>query len=160
MNLSLEPPHRVGPFEIGMPFGATQQALKNFTGFVHLGRVPGGQANPSFGHYSSGLSIAIESDYQGRLLAVELYRPHRDIEVRFGSISLFGLEANDVVEQLRGHTTVNLEEGGHGAVAPHLLLALWRGVVPESPDDEDGRYWESVLMAAPGYYDGPAAPGQ
>jgi hypothetical protein len=31
-------------------------------------------------------------------------------------------------------------------------MAFWRPTVPESPDDPDGRFFESVLIAAPGYY--------
>jgi hypothetical protein len=32
-------------------------------------------------------------------------------------------------------------------------LALWRPVTPESPDDQEGRFFESVLIARPGYCD-------
>jgi len=38
------------------------------------------------------------------------------------------------------------------STAPDLLLALWRAVVPEDDNDSDGRYFESVLAAMPGYY--------
>ena len=37
-----------------------------------------------------------------------------------------------------------------------LLLALWRPFVEdENPDEEQGHYFQSVLVAPPGYYDGP-----
>jgi hypothetical protein len=95
------------------------------------------------------------SGYSGRLLAVEIYGPGQDAEVMFGSISLFRLTADDVIRRLSAVTTVRVDEGGYGVTAPDLLLALWRGVVPKGPDDEDGRHWQSVLMAKPGYYDTP-----
>lgn len=41
---------------------------------------------------------------------------------------------------------------GRSVTAPDLRLALWRAVIPEGSADEDGRYFESVLVARPGYY--------
>ena len=60
--------------------------------------------------------------------------------------------ADAVVEALREHTTIQVEEDGHSFTAPDLLLALWRSVVPEDDDDPEGRHFESVLVARPGYY--------
>jgi hypothetical protein len=158
MILRIEPPHRVGPLEIGMPIELAQQALKDILGFKHPR--PGERTNPFFGHYESGLSVSVGPDHAGRLLAVEIYGPGHDAKVLFGSISLFSLTADDVIRQLSAVTTVHIEEDGHGAIAPDLLLALWRGVVPDGPDDEDGRHWQSVLMAKPGYYDTPTTSGR
>ena len=39
------------------------------------------------------------------------------------------------------------------AIAPSLLLSLWRPVTPESPDDQEGRFFASALIARHGYYD-------
>ncbi len=57
-----------------------------------------------------------------------------------------------LVKSLREHTALDVDEDGHSATAPDLLLALWRSVVPEGDDDQDGRYFESVLIARPGYH--------
>lgn len=41
-------------------------------------------------------------------------------------------------------------------VAPDLLLSFWRPFDgDDQPDDEQGYYFNSVLVARPGYYDGP-----
>jgi hypothetical protein len=50
---------------------------------------------------------------------------------------------------------VRVEEGGDSFVVPDLLLALWRGSNDPDDPDEDGkpRYFESVLVAAPGYFE-------
>ncbi len=64
---------------------------------------------------------------------------------------------------LRRHTTVYQEENGHAFTAPSLLMSLWRPTVPGSPDDEEGRFPESVLVARSGYYHqsaGPDGPSQ
>jgi hypothetical protein len=31
------------------------------------------------------------------------------------------------------------------------LAGLWRPVTPQAPDDQEGRFFESVLIARPGY---------
>jgi hypothetical protein len=54
---------------------------------------------------------------------------------------------------LRRTTTVLDKDDGCSFTAPDLLLALWRPFAPYEPDDEDGRYFQSVLVAEPGYYD-------
>ena len=54
--------------------------------------------------------------------------------------------------KLGAHTSIEVDEGGRSVTAPDLLLALWRPVVPEGDCDRDGWYFESVVMAGPGYY--------
>jgi len=44
------------------------------------------------------------------------------------------------------------DEPGYSFTAPSLLMALWRPTIPEAPGDPDGRYFEGVLIAPPGYY--------
>ena len=141
-----------------MSIELAQQALESIPGFEQPR--PGRRRNPLFGHYESGLSISVGPDHEGRLLAVEIYGPGHDVDVLFGSIPLFSLAADDVIRRLSAVTTVRIEGDGHRATAPDLLLALWRGVVPEGPDDEDSRYWQSALMAKPGYYDTPMTSGR
>jgi hypothetical protein len=45
------------------------------------------------------------------------------------------------------------EEPGYSLTAPNLLLAFWRSAVPEGSYDPEGRYFEGVMLARPGYYD-------
>jgi hypothetical protein len=136
-----------------MPVELARQALEEIPGFRHP--QPGGRRNLFVGHYDSGLPVSAEPDHDGRLLAVEVSGPCHDVGVLSGAISLFSLTADDVIRQLSAVTAVRSEEDGHSAVAPALLLALQRGVVPEGPDDDGGQCWQAGLMAAPGYYDGP-----
>ena len=53
---------------------------------------------------------------------------------------------------LREHAAIESAEEEHSVTAPDLLLALRRSVVPENHDDPKCRYFESVLVARPGYY--------
>jgi hypothetical protein len=46
---------------------------------------------------------------------------------------------------------LEIEEDGMNVMVPEVFLGLWRRTVPQISDGEDGRYFESVLIAAPGY---------
>ena len=100
----------------------------------------------------SGLSIFVYFDVADVVEAIEFGRAEGNDVVLFRGIDIFGTPADTLVERLREITSVEVDEGGHSATAPDLLLALWRSVVPDNDNDPDGRYFESVLLARPGYY--------
>ena len=77
--------------------------------------------------------------------------------MRFRGIDVFNLPARVVVERLRGHIEIEQSEDDPASFcAPELVIGLWR---PFEADDEShqdqGYYFSSVLIAAPGYYDTP-----
>jgi hypothetical protein len=76
-----------------------------------------------------------------------------DDVVSYLGMNLFGTPADELVERLSEDARTEVSEGGRSVTAPDLLLALWRAAIPESPAEDDGRYFESVLVARPGYYD-------
>jgi hypothetical protein len=95
-------------------------------------------------HRPSGLSI---------VTYFELGRPQRTNDtVIYEGLDVFTTPAAGVITQLRQHSTVHEEEAGHSFTAPSLLLALWRPVTPQSPDDQEARFFNSVLIAQPDYY--------
>jgi hypothetical protein len=90
---------------------------------------------------------------------VELYRPGtRADTVRFRGIDVFNLPARALVEQLRGQIEIEQDEDDPASFrAPELVLSLWRPFeADDEPQEEQGYYFSSVLVAAPGYYDTPA----
>lgn len=152
VDLILDPPRTVGPLAIGMSLGEAEQALRDIPGFVPP--LPGERRAPGFAHYESEMSIAVGTDPRGTVVrSIEVHRPTVGADVRWGDISLFAVEATEVIHQLGRITALEFEDGGRHVVAPGLLLSLWRGTLPEGPEDQDGRYFESILVAAPGYYD-------
>jgi len=153
-QLFIDPPRAAGPIALGMPADAAMAALRTVEGY--LKREAGIPPNPAFAHYSSGLSISICPGAGGLVDAVEIYRPSRDVTVLFGDIPVFDLPADEVIRRLKAVTTIDIQDEGLTVVAPALLLAFGRSIAPEDPADPDGRYFESVLVAAPGYYNGPA----
>jgi hypothetical protein len=134
---------------VGMPFDQAIEAARAIPGFIESSENGGG---PGFVNYVSEMSISIGVDRDRNVQSIEIYRPMVDFDVLYNGISIFGSPAEDVIQLLSARTTLELEDGGLQATAPELFMALSRNTLPEGPDDEDGRYFESVLVAAPGYY--------
>lgn len=151
MELIIDPPRGAGPIAIGMPFHQAEDALRAIAGFVPPR--PGKRVAPGFAHYESEMSIAVEPDRSGNVRSIEVYRPTLGVDVLYRDISIFGLPADDVIRRLSGYARLEVDGEGLRVLAPELLLSLSRDTLPEGPDDEDGRYFEAVLVAAPGYYD-------
>lgn len=151
VDLILDPPRGAGPIEIGMPFEQAEQALRAIAGFTPP--KVGERVLPGFAHYESEMSIAVDQDRSGNVRSIEVYRPGRDINVLYRDISIFGFTAADVIRRLSELARLEIEDDGLRVLAPELLLSLWRDVLPEGPDDVNGKYFEAVLIATPGYYD-------
>ncbi|MGC5019319.1 hypothetical protein [Micromonospora sp. DT47] len=72
-------------------------------------------------------------------------------------MDLFGLPALEVVERLRRHVDLRPNEHDDGFTAGDLHLALWRPfAADDDPDEEQGHFFQSILLARPGYDDTPA----
>jgi hypothetical protein len=101
----------------------------------------------------SGLSIFVYFDPNDLVEAVEFGRPPNGEDVvSYRGFDIFGTSADELIQRLSEHDRIDVTEDGRSATAPDLLLALWRPVLPEHPADEEGHYFESVLIARPGYY--------
>jgi len=154
-KLFLDPPRAAGPIVLGMHADIASATLRTLEGYLE--REPGIRPNPCFAHYACGLSISICPGPGGLVEAVEIYRPERDVTVLFGDVPVFDLPADEVIRRIGSITTIEVQDEGLTVIAPALLLAFGRSTLPEDPEDSDGKYFESVLVAAPGYYDGPSA---
>lgn len=103
---------------------------------------------------ASGLSIFVYFDPEDFVEAIEFGRPRSGEDViSYRDVDIFGTEADELIQRLSEYDRIEVSEQGRSVTAPDVLLALWRPVLPEHPEDEDGRYFESVLIARPGYYD-------
>lgn len=149
VDLVVDPPIGVGALTLGMPLAEAQAVMRGMPDYIEAA------SSPLFADFTSGMSIAVEVDADDHLKSIELYRPDSgsDVRVLFGEIRVFEESAEDVIRELSSVERLDLEEGGRRAVAPELLLTLWRATLPDFPEDEDGRCFESVLVARPGYYE-------
>ncbi|GAB2974772.1 hypothetical protein [Saccharothrix stipae] len=151
MELVIDPPRGVGPLRIGMPFDEAVELLRSLDGYRPP--EPGRTNQPGYAHYESELTISLSPDREGRVRAVELYRPERGVTILFGDIAVFDTPADEVIQRLSGVARLEVEDGGLHVVAPDLLLALGRPFRSDGAEEPEGWYFESVLVAAPGYYD-------
>lgn len=154
MIFELHPPQAAGPLRIGATVHDTAEILRQLGTPLVLCRTRG--RRPGWGvHRSSGLFIGAYFDADDRLEAIEFGRPDgNDDAITYDGLDVFTTPAADLVAQLRQHTTIHAEaeEDGHFFTAPNLLLSLWL-VTPEAPDEQEGRFFRSVLIARPGYND-------
>ncbi|MET7669496.1 hypothetical protein [Micromonospora luteifusca] len=154
MEFVLDPPHGVGPLSLGMTFDEARGALET------LGRLTPTTHGELFLHLPSGLSFSVGfgvGPTRGRVNAIEVWRPHEQDVVRYRDVDVFGLPALEVVERLRHHVDIVPNEDDDGFTARKLYLALWRPfAADDDPDEEQGHFFQSVLLARPGYDDTPA----
>ena len=149
MVIELDPPRGVGDLRIGMPIGVAEQIMREMPGFVPPG--PGEVRNKGFAHFGSDLSISLDFDSAGIVKAVELFRPEGDVQVVFRGISVFEETADSVISRVSQDFRLEVDEDGLNVTAPDVFIGFWRQLIPEGPDDLNGCYFDSVLVAAPGY---------
>ena len=154
MEFVLDPRHGVGPLRLGMTVDETRSALATLgpltsTAYGELAlRLPSGLG------FSVGFGVGPTRD---RVNAIELWRPTGRDVVRYRDIDVFGLPAREVVERLRRLVTVEPNEDDDGFTARDVYLALWRPfAAADDPTEEQGYFFQSVLLARPGYDDTPA----
>jgi len=153
VRFELLPPSEVA----GVTIGSTREVARDRCAL--LGEPEefrrGGDGPPSFVvRRSSGLSLFVYFDSDDRVEAIEIGRPASDEDVVLHlDHDVFATPAEELIEVCRGGNVVEVDEQGRAVTLPDLLLALWRPTVPEGPEDAEGRYFESVLLARPGYYE-------
>lgn len=154
MDFLLDPPYGISPLRLGMSSEQARAALRTLGplaprayGELAL-RLPGGLG------FSAGFGVGPTRD---RVNAIEVWRPRDHDVVRYRDVDVFGLPAREVVDRLRRHVELVPDEDGDGYTARDLYLALWRPfAADDDPEETDGYYFQSVLVARPGYDDNPA----
>jgi hypothetical protein len=111
-------------------------------------------------HLPSGLGFSVGfgvGSTRDRVNAIEVWRPHEHDVVRYRDVDVFGLPAREVVNRLGRHVELLPNDDGDGFKARGLHLALWRPfAADDDPDETEGYFFQSVLVARPGYDDTPA----
>lgn len=156
MQLDLRPLAGVGPVQLGASLTEAQAVLSALEGFVPPNPLRPRQAGSA--SFESGLSIALHTDRSEGVIAIEVYGSGID-HVTFDGLDVFMTPAEQVIEELASRTVLRLEEGGRTVILEENSMSLWRATLPEGPDDEDGRYFESVLVARAGYFSLPESRG-
>jgi hypothetical protein len=99
-------------------------------------------------------SFQIHYDSEDRTEFIET-ADHKSFKVEFNGHTLHKVPAETVAAFLSKFAPGRWEERKHTYIVPSLQLAFWRPVIPEpdqSPNDANGRYFESVGAGRRGYF--------
>jgi hypothetical protein len=155
VDFDLVPLTGVGALRIGMPRHAANTALDAFRdpSAISESDRPGQHV-----FRPSGLMISIHC-MRDTLEAIELGRPATQTDrVMFRDLDVFALPAAELVCRMGERTSIEADPDDPASfTAPNLLLSFWRPfAADDEPEEEQGYYFSSVLLARPGYYDTPA----
>jgi hypothetical protein len=151
MDVELRPPAQAGPVRIGMPFEEAKASLSALEGFDAEQSFTA--SAPAFAAYSSGLYFTLSYSENAGVQGVEIYGAGAGRGVVYGGIDIFTTPAVELIDRLRSLYPVTIEEGGRMVTLPGQSISFWRGTLPEDEFDEDGKYFQTVLVAYPGYFD-------
>jgi hypothetical protein len=101
--------------------------------------------------FLSGLMV--DFDEAGAVEFVELANSEK-FTATFHRQDLHTIPANDAVTLLSkyGKFKDDDPELGHSYIFPDLQMSLWRSTVQDDENDEDGKYFEAIGIARPGYF--------
>ena len=154
MEFVLDPPHGVGPLRFGMTIDEARVALAT------LGPLASTAHGEQALNLPSGLGLSLGfgvGPTQDRVNAIELSRPTGSDVVRFRGVDVFGLPATEVVQRLGRLVNLRANENDDGFTAREVYLALWRPFAADGdPHEHQGHFFQTVLLARPGYDDTPA----
>ncbi|MCX5112542.1 hypothetical protein OOK13_29530 [Streptomyces sp. NBC_00378] len=155
MDFDLAPPTGFGPLRIGMTRQWANTALDSLR---DLSAVSESDRSGQHVFRPSGLMISIHCT-RDMLEAVELGRPSRQTDrVIFRGLDVFAIPARELVQRMSQYTSIEADPDDPASfIASDLLLSFWRPfAADDEPEEEQGYYFSSVLLARPGYYDTPA----
>ncbi|MGW3819015.1 hypothetical protein [Streptomyces sp. NPDC005046] len=155
MDFDLAPPIGVGPLRIDMTRQSANTALDSLR---DLSAVSESDRPGQHIFRPSGLMISIHCT-RDLLEAVELGRPSsRTDRVIFRGLDVFAIPARELVQRMGEYTSIEADpEDPASFIAPDLLLSFWRPfAADDQPEEEQGHFFNSVLLARPGYHDTPA----
>ncbi|WP_236793819.1 hypothetical protein [Amycolatopsis sp. GM8] len=152
MVIELAPPASAGLVRIG---SSRDEARVSLGQYGAIQEVDKGGSYPTWVVHDrqSGLSIFLFFDQNELVDAVELGRPTAGVEVTYAGVDVFATPVDELISWLSQRTRVKEHERGSSYTASDLLLGFWRSRPAEEPDEDDWRYFESVLVAKPGYYE-------
>ncbi|MFI2207592.1 hypothetical protein ACH47Z_44515 [Streptomyces sp. NPDC020192] len=155
MDFDLAPPIGVGPLRIGMTRQSANTALDSLR---DLSAVSESDRPGQHVFRPSGLMISIHC-MRDMLEAVELGRPSTQTDrVIFRGLDVFAIPARELVHRMSEYTSIEAAPDDPASfIGSDLLLSFWRPfAADDKPEDEQGYFFNSVLLARPGYYDTPA----
>ena len=149
-------PHGLGPVQLGMTREDARRALAEWGECRPFRRTP--ESNEGWSVTRRSTTIFANVDDDDRVHAIELASPGHGIaggdQVVFDDVDLFIDEADAVIAKLEAKgIRLTAGDDGYTTTAPDVLLGLWRDGEPSDESTGLPLYFESALIARPGYYD-------
>jgi hypothetical protein len=151
MDVDLRPPAQAGPVRIGMSFEEAKASLSALEGFDAARSFT--DSAPAFAAFSSGLAFSLSHQESTGVGTVEVYSASAVRGVVYEGIDVFTTPAAELIGQLVVSYQVVIEEDGRLVTLPKQSISFWRATLPEEELDEDGRYFQTVMVAHEGYFD-------
>lgn len=160
MIIRLQPPEGVPPLLIGMSIDEARNVMALWGNPEEVFDSPG--EVPRLRVRDEGLTRDIFAHIgdDGKVSAIEVWRPvlsklqGEAVHVLYGDVDVFALPANDIIRFLRDRGVEVDESDPFYPSCPQLTLGFNREG-GDDVEDESGisRFFESVLVARPGYYE-------
>ncbi len=139
----------VGPVQLGMARDEARRVMP--TPAKPFRKTPLSEHETDAFHQS-----AFQVFYRGPSPAVEFIELSRcpDLQVRFHDLSVFDTPADELLSVLADFHpfTCDATDGPCSVIFPDIETSLWRPYAPDSPEDEDGRYFSTIGIGTRGYY--------
>lgn len=157
--IRLQPPEGVPPLLIGMSIDEARNAMAVWGDPREERPAPGEVYRLRV--YDAGLTRDVFAYFEDeeKVSAIEVWKPedskHGTVRVLFGDIDVFSLPADEVMRALRARGIHVDETDPYYPYCPELVLGFTREGGEDVVDEESGlaRYFQSVVVAPPGYYD-------
>lgn len=141
---------KVGPIELGMSFDLARSELYEIPGLLKdRSKVV---ARGMFMHYESELSLAVACQDGRQVTSIEVYRPERGVNFFLAGFSVFETPVDQLIEALSRDFSIETLDDGHMFLIRDFLISFSRNITPEG-DSDDGKFFDSFLVAVPDYYD-------
>ncbi len=114
--------------------------------------------HPEKAYYQyDNIFFSISYDQNNRVQYIEYSTPTGNkSKVLLNGIDIFGTPADDLIVQISTQLGSEYDkeemEMPYCYIFPDLELSFWRSAVPESKEDEEGKYFMTVGIGVKGYY--------
>ena len=144
LNFTIQPLHGIEPVAFNMDRESVHRGLKANCKVVEAAELR---------EYYYGGEFSVFYDSGMKVQYIELSASTENT-VYYNGVDVFNTPADDLVQLITRDYAFdpNDFELGYTYMFPEIELSLWRPTIPESDDDEEGRYFQTIGIGRRGYY--------
>jgi hypothetical protein len=135
-----------------MTVDEAEDAFRTIQGFSRIGIEDAVVEMRGFASYENGMVISADVGPGGRVVAIEVHRPLVPSPVLLDDFDVFAVPADELIRYYSSTGEVVSEERGRMIILPDRLVTFGRRDIPRPENDNSGYYFDSVMVAHPGYY--------